>query len=156
VYISPSGKCAGALSILRETALEYYSKLVVSMLTRKETLTSYIQYILPKLRYQPPLLQLTKQDCDKLMSPILMAILPKMHLNRNTSRAITHGPEEMGGLAIPHLYTIQGIDKIKLFVGHLRLQDRTAKLIHINLFYIQLLTGTGDSSSTKIMRNIHG
>jgi hypothetical protein len=144
VYISPSGKSAGPLSILCKTALEYCSKLVASTLTRKETLTSYIQYILPKLRYQPPLLQLTTQECDKLMSPILMAILLKMHLNRNTSRAIIHGAEEMGGLAIPHLYTIQGINKIKLFVSHLRLQDRTAKLIHIDLSYIQLLTGTGD------------
>jgi hypothetical protein len=65
--------------------------------------------MLPKLRY----LWLTKQDCDKLTSQVLMAILPKMHLNRNTSRATVHGPEELDGLALPHLHTIQGIDKIK-------------------------------------------
>jgi len=75
------------------------------------------------------------------MSPVFMALLPKLHLNRHTSRAIIHGPEELGGLALPHLFTSQGIDKIKLFVGHLRIRDRTAKLIHIDLSYIQLILG---------------
>jgi len=71
-----------------------------------------------------------------------MALLPKLHLNRHTSRAIVHGPEEFGGLALPHLHTLQGVDKLKLFLGHLRLQDRTGHLIHIDMTYVQLLTGT--------------
>jgi hypothetical protein len=47
----------------------------------------------------------------------------------------------MGGLSLPNLYTIQGIDKLLLFLGHLSLQDRTGTLIHIDLSLIQLLTG---------------
>jgi hypothetical protein len=107
-----------------------------------KALTSYVQYLLPKLRYQPPLLCLTRHECDKVLSPVLMALLPKLHLNRHTSRAIVHGPEEYGGLALPHLYTLQGVDKLKLFLGHLRLQDRTGHLIHIDMTHVQLLTGT--------------
>ena len=75
------------------------------------------------------------------MSLVMMALLPKLHLNRNTSRAIIFSPEELGGLVLPHFHTLQGTDKLKLFLGHLHLQDRTSQLIHINLGYIQLLTG---------------
>lgn len=88
-----------------------------------------------------PLLQLTKQECYQLMSPVLMALLPKLHLNRHTSRAIINGPEEFGGLALPHLHTLKGVDKLKLNSGNLRLQDRTGHLIHIDIGYVQLLTG---------------
>lgn len=130
VYISPSGSSKGAFQQLKGTVLDYCANIVASKLTRQEILTSFIQYLLPKIRYQPPLLLLSLSDCDKLMSPILTAILPKMHTNRNTSRAIVHGPEAFGGMALPHLHTIQGIDKLKLFLGHLRLKDRTAQLIH--------------------------
>ena len=117
-------------NISYRTVLDYCANIVASKLTRQEILTSFIQYLLLKIRYQPPLLLLSLSDCDKLMSPILTAILPKMHTNRNTSRAIVHGPEAFGGMALPHLHTIQGIDKLKLFLGHLRLKDRTAQLIH--------------------------
>jgi hypothetical protein len=104
---------------------------------------SYVQYLLPKLRFQPPVLSINQQQCDKLMSQILQVLLPKLHLNQNTARSIIFGPEMNGGLALPYLYVTQGTDKLRLFLGHLRLQDRTGVLIHIDLTYIQLLTGWG-------------
>jgi hypothetical protein len=99
---------------------------------------SYIQYLLPKQRFQPPLLSLSQQDCDELTSKIFMALLPKLHVNRHTARSIVFGGEKYGGLALPNLYITQGVDKLKLFLGHLRIQDRT-----IDMSYIQLLTGSG-------------
>ncbi|MFO0446266.1 MAG: hypothetical protein ACK51L_01245, partial [bacterium] len=77
------------------------------------------------------------------MSKILMALLPKLHVNRNTARSIVFGVEKYGGLGLPNLYIVQGVDKLKLFLGHLRIQDRTGNLIHIDMSYIQLLTGSG-------------
>jgi len=56
VFISPSGSSKGALTVLTEAVLQYSSHTAVLKLTRQETLTSYIQYLLPKIRYQPPLL----------------------------------------------------------------------------------------------------
>lgn len=142
VFISPSGNNTGAIKVLKDTASTYCSLLSGSKLFRQEALTSYLQYFLPKIRYQPPLLSLTKHECDKLMSPVYMSLLPKLHVNRNTARAIIHGPEDLGGLNLPNLYVIQGIDKLKLFLGHLRLQDRTGKLVHIDLCLLQLLSGS--------------
>ncbi len=46
------------------------------------------------------------------------------------------------GLNLPNLNVIQGIDKVKLLLGHLRIQDRTAKLLHIDITNLQLIAGT--------------
>jgi hypothetical protein len=72
------------------------------------------------------LLSLSQADCDVLTSMILQALLPKLHINRNTARSIVFGSEIYGGLALPNLYIIQGVDKLRLFLGHLRMNDRTA------------------------------
>jgi hypothetical protein len=71
----------------------------------------------------------------------LRTLLPKIHINGNTVRTIIFRPEELGCLALPHIYTEQGISKLYLFLGHLRLQDKTGKLIEIDISYIQLFTG---------------
>jgi len=77
------------------------------------------------------------------MSIILQALLPKLHLNRNTSRKIIFGPELFGGLGLPHPYTYQGLVKLSLFLGHVRLQDKTGILIKIALSHLQLISGYG-------------
>jgi hypothetical protein len=100
----------------------------------------YHNYLL-KLRFQLPALSLNKDNYDKLMSVILKAALPRMHINRNTARSIIHGLLLLGGMALPHLDTVQGIDKLHLFLGHLRRQDDNGSLIKIDLTYVQLLCG---------------
>jgi hypothetical protein len=142
VHISPSGSNKGAIVVLTEIALQYAQSITMSHLNREDTLTSYVQHLLPKLRFQLPALSLTSADGDKLMTPILKAALPKMHINWNMARSIVHGPVVLGGMALPHLSTIQGVDKLHLLLGHLRLEDETGKLLHIDLSYVQLITGS--------------
>ena len=73
----------------------------------------------------------------------MMVLLPKLHINRHTARSIVFGGELYGGLALPNPFITQGIDKLRLFLGHLRIQDRTGQLIHIDMSYLQLLAGCG-------------
>lgn len=128
VHISPSGSNMGALAVMTEITLDYAQAITGSHLNRANILTSLIQHLLPRLRFQMPALSLTEADCNKLLTPILKATLPRLHVNRNTARSIVHGPLLLGGMALPHLFTVQGIDKLHLFLGHLRLGDDTGKL----------------------------
>jgi hypothetical protein len=128
--------------IIMGIALDYATAITGFNLNRQAALTSYVQYLLPKICYQPPLLSFNKNQCDKLMTPILQSLLPKLHINRNTARSIVYAHIELGGLSLPILYTVQGLDKVQLFLGHIRLGDRTGKLLHINLTYVQLLSGS--------------
>ncbi len=73
----------------------------------------------------------------------MMVLLPKLHINRHTACSIVFGGELYGGLALPNPFITQGVDKLRLFLGHLRIQDRTGQLIHIDMSYLQLLAGCG-------------
>jgi hypothetical protein len=89
-----------------------------------------------------PVLSLTKTQCTYIQAPSVQALLSKLHLNRSTSHAIIYGPSSYAGLALPDLYTSQGIYQLRLLLGHLRLQDKTAKLILIDISYLQLQAGS--------------
>ena len=85
---------------------------------------------------------LTRPQCTYIQAPAIQATLSKLHLNRNTSRAIVFGPSSYAGLDLPELYTTEGTGQLRLLLGHLRLRDKTARLILIDLSYLQLLTGS--------------
>jgi len=155
VHITPSGSNEGAYAQLLETVLNYGQAIIGSHLSCEESVMSYVQHLFPKLRFQLPALSLSTAACDRLMSLILKAALPKMHINRNTARSIVHGPVILGGMALPHIQTVQGIDKLHLFLGHLRLNDDTGKLIQIDLTYIQLITGSAAFFLNKDISDYH-
>jgi hypothetical protein len=143
VYLSPSGQMDESFSILREQSTSYATSIIGSHSTQLESYWSYIIYLIPKICYQLPLLTLNLKQCETIVSIVIQALLPKLHINRNTARAIIHGPEDYGGIGLPHLYTCQGLQKITLFLGHMRLQDKTGNLLVIGLSNLQLLSGSG-------------
>lgn len=92
--------------------------------------------------YSLPTLSLSQSNCTHIQAPALQATLSKLHLNRNISRAIVFGPATYGGLSLPDQYTSAGISQLHLLLGHLCLQDKTAKLLLIDISYLQLLVGS--------------
>ncbi len=84
----------------------------------------------------------TEQKLTSIQAPTLCATLSKLHLNRNTSRAIIFGPPCYCGIQLPTLPTTKGIDHLTLMLGHLRSQDEIADLIYIDLSMLQLYTGS--------------
>jgi hypothetical protein len=153
VQVTPNGNFDAAMDLLVDLALGYAKAVSISHLSRATALVSYIQHLFPKLRYQMPALALSKGQCQHLTSIILMALLPKLHVNRNTSRDIVHGQITLGGMAIPDLYASQGIDKIHLFLGHLRLGDTVGNFLAIALSQAQLITGAEKFILNKDCRN---
>jgi hypothetical protein len=143
VYISPSGSCRKAISILRSIADDYASKIIPSSLNRDEALTSYLQYLVPKIGFPLPALSLTEKQCTYIQAPALTAFLPELHLDRHTARSIIHGPTEYGGINIPHAYFLQSLGQLNLLIGHIRAKDKTSHLIRISMSYLQLIVGSG-------------
>lgn len=109
VCLSPSGQTDESFSILREQAISFATSIIGSHLTQFKSYWSDIIYFIPKICYHLPLLTLNLKQCEILMSIVLQALLPKLHFNKNTAREIIHGPEDYGGIGLPHLYTYQGL-----------------------------------------------
>ena len=59
----------------------------------------------------------------------------------NKSREITHGPVELGGFNIPHLYAIQGAMKLKTLFNNIQSQSELGKLLIININWLKLTVG---------------
>jgi hypothetical protein len=88
---------------------------------------------------------MSETQCCQIQSSALRALLPKLHLNWNTSMSIIHGPILYGGLNLPHLYKLQGVGQLKFLLGHLQAQDKTSKLILISHGLLQLVVGESDN-----------
>jgi hypothetical protein len=142
VHISPSGDTSAAVKVLLTKATQYQSKIATSHLPKEAALLSYTMFLLPQLGYPLPAMTLSEADCHTIQSPTLMALLPKLHLNRHIARSIVFGPHLYGGMSLKSLYFIQSIGQLTLFKGHIRGRDKSNKLLRISLSYLQLAVGS--------------
>jgi hypothetical protein len=99
-----------------------------STISPAKAICSSMAYLQPKLTYPLPCCSLTQQQCWDIQAPALEALLPKLHLNQHTPRAILFGSALYGCLSLPELYTDQSFGQLKLLVGHLKFQDNNGSL----------------------------
>jgi hypothetical protein len=65
-----------------------------------------------------------------------------MGINRNVVRAIVFSTKHLGGMFLNHLHTLQGIQRLQNFIGHISNSDGVGKLIRIFVEATQLEVGT--------------
>lgn len=118
-YISPSGGTHKAFEVLRANSLDFAAKLQDSFLPKEAALWSFLLYLRPKITFPIMAMTLSEVQCNQIQFPALCAVLPKLHLNRNTAQSIIHGPILYGVMNLPHLYSTQGIYQLKFLLGHL-------------------------------------
>jgi hypothetical protein len=123
----------------------HHKNTISSHLPKEAVLWSYLLYLLPKLTFLIRASTLMDTQCHLIHSPTLMAVLPKLHSNRHTSRSILYGPLFYGGLNHPYLYSTQGLGQLKLLLDHLHAQDKTCKLILISHGHLHLLVSTSSN-----------
>jgi hypothetical protein len=142
VYITPSGNYQQQVKMLRGYAEKFKAHILPSSLSPNEAYCCLMQYICPKITYTLPCVSLTQAQCQHIQAPILEAILPKLHLNRHTPRAVPFAGSRYGGLGLPENYTDLGYGHLNYFVGHLKLADDVGQLILTLITHTQLHIGS--------------
>lgn len=143
VFISSSGSTKKSYNILSGYSFEYASAVTSSTLNKKKHIFHlWLLYANNIFHFQPSLLE---QQCIKIQSPALNAVLPKLHINQHTTHSIIHGPTEQGGIILPHVYTHQCIGQLELFLGRIRSLDKTSELIMISVSNLHLIKGSSTS-----------
>jgi len=142
VRISPSASNSLAINTLTSQSHEFAGWISSSKLNWEATYWAYWQFYIPKVGFPLPALLLTKSECEHIQSSAICATLSKLHFNRNMSRAVVFGPTKYAGMNLSHLYVTQSGGQVRLLLGHLRLQDKTAKLTLIDISTIQHLIGS--------------
>ena len=88
--------------------------------TRFEARLAYHRVWWPKMAYPLPANNFSNAQCQKLQSTCDKTFLPRLGINRQTPKAIIHGPATLGGLSFKHVYTEQGALHASLLLYHLR------------------------------------
>jgi len=142
VYVTPSGNFKRQAQVLRQHAESFKANILPSSLSPSEAYCCFMMYIRPKINYPLPCVSLTQAQCRYIQAPVLEAILPKLHLNRHTPRAVLFAGPRYGGISLPETYTDLGQGHLAYFLGHLKLGDETGALIKTLITHTQLQTGS--------------
>jgi len=142
VYVTPSGNFQHQVKVLRAHAESFKALILPASMTATEAYCCMMLYIRPKITYPFPCVSLTPAQCRYIQAPVLEAILPKLHLNHHTSRAVLFSGARYGGLGIPENFTDLGYGHLNYFIGHLKLGDDVGQLIHMLITHTQMQVGS--------------
>jgi hypothetical protein len=96
------------------------------------------------LSYPLPALNLTREECDKVMRPVLQYLLPAIGVCRSFPRSLVYTSEQYMGLGVKNLHTTQEILRLKDILSHVYQRTDTGKLYRttLELFILELGIGT--------------
>ena len=95
-YVAIDGNVVEQVRILVEKSTAWAGRLNRSYLTAHEAYTAYVQVLFPVLIYPVAVLALSEEQCNKIVSPAIKALLKKMHIPITTSRLLLYGPARYG------------------------------------------------------------
>ena len=113
-----NGQCSTQCNKLRAKASGWTQKLKNGRLDQVATQIALHTTIYRSLAYCLPATTMTPQQCKKVLQPLLFGTLPRMGVVRTMNRTAVHLPRSLGGLGIPDLYTLQGVEHIKVLLTH--------------------------------------
>ena len=144
-YIAINGRQDAQLRFLDKQTQTWVNRVKASSLSKSNRLLAYFGYLVPSLSYRLATSSLTFLQCKQLQKKVDPILLHSYGLQRNTPKIVLFSTAEQAGLNIQHIYHVQGLEKLKLFLMHARRNDTTGQLLDICLAYTQLELGISNS-----------
>ena len=128
-----------------------------SHMSKQQARLAYTMIYIPTITYSLAACSYTLQQAGKIQAKALDNFLPVMGWRRTSARALVHGPLELGGINVPHLYAIQGATKLMTLFNHIRGKTALGLLLITNINWVQLISGKGSHilSATDYILYIH-
>ena len=118
IYLAIDGNQSAEFDKLRSIATRWADQVRCGRLTTVEAWFSLNHTVMKSLEYPLMATCLSKRQCDKLMTILLQAALPCLHVSISFPNQVRFGPQKYHGLGIPHLWTTQGIEKVWTLLKH--------------------------------------
>ena len=116
-----------------EQAKLWSDALCTGRLPRPLAWLSMTTSILRSLVYPLPSTTFSKQECIKILRPVLLSGLPASGIARTFPRALVHAPLKYQGLALPNLWIEQGVAHLHSAITHSQLPSITGQLLRASL-----------------------
>jgi len=140
-FVSPDGSSSTHYEFTKDLVHKWKTRVQSSRLNSSQILKSYETVLKRQIIYRSVSTSFSFQQCDAIMKIINPILLNAANLQKNFPRSIMEAGPEYAGFNWPHLYDMQGQEKLKFFFMHLRKNDTTANLLRISLKYTQLQLG---------------
>ncbi len=128
VFLAPDGNTLRQQEKMKELAIKWADCIRTGRISRDDAWLSFYSTIWKTLSYPLPALNLTQEECEKIMAPMLYYLLPAMGICRTFSRVLVYSSVKYMGLGIKHPYTIQEILRLKDILNHVYRHSTTGKL----------------------------
>ena len=150
-HLAPTGNQHQTYKQLLEASTAWANSVLGSILTPQDIVHSYHCNLLPGIIYRLAAASLSSAQCDLIMKPIFTPLLNAYGVPRTISRTLVHASPQYAGMSLKHIYDLNGIEKLKFLMLHLRRFDYTGKLMFITLQWTQLWLGI----STPFLHSQH-
>lgn len=135
---------------LRIKSANEFSKIMANAITTpSETWIAYSAFWTPKIRYAMPHVDFNETKWNKIQSPILAQVLPKLKFNRHLPKQIVHGCTKFGGLGIMKFGDLQCYEMIKIVFAGIRQKKSWSNLMFATMVTLYQENG----SQNPILKN---
>jgi hypothetical protein len=128
VWIAPNGNTTVQCNKMKEKALLWADHMRTGSIRKHETWLALTSTIWHTLCYPLNSTNLTKEQCQQIMAPVINYALPAMGVCRNFPRDLVFSSTKYCGIGIKHIHTLQEISRIKDILHHTYMQTTTGKL----------------------------
>ena len=140
-FISPANVNTQQFAQIKKFILEWTKSMKFSSLSPTLILKAYDTILKPKLVYRLSTTSFTFDQCDELVKLLRPTILHAHRTHEHFPTSILESPSTYAGFNFTHIYDLQGYEKYKFFIYHLRQLDDTGTAILISMQYTQLMLG---------------
>ena len=117
-FLAPDGNNNAQLTYMNNATDEWTRRIQRSFISRFSANISVRTTIKKTLVYPISAITISEKECNKLMTKIKNAALPKMGINQKVGLKYLYGPSRYQGIAFPNLYTELCIERIKMLMKH--------------------------------------
>ena len=142
VRMSPQFNPRAQHTVLTDAAKAWATQVRSGFLLPYDVFPLISTTILKTLGYPMALTHLSTSQWETIMSPVLMACLPKAKVCRTFPRAVVYGPLKYQGLGIPHPAGLQLTSQLEMLLRHPVNRTKTATFLEACLQSHRLETGT--------------
>ena len=140
---------------MKQLAVQWADNMRTGHIPRDDAWLAFNSTIWKSLTYPLPALNLSKEDCEKIMAPILHYLLPAIGVCRNFPRNLVYNSERYLGLGVKHLHTTQEIARIKDILNHVYIKSNTGYLYKTSLELLILELGIDTDISLINPETLH-
>jgi hypothetical protein len=143
VFLAPDGNLSSQFEKMLTKVQQWADEMRTGNISRSEVWLALTTTIWRTLCYSLSAINLSKEQCEKLMSPLLHYALPTLGVCRTFPRAIIFAPIKYAGLGIKHLHTIQETTRLKDIIAHTTRNTLLGDLYCHSLTILLLKLGLG-------------